>query len=302
MQQPPNGAPQRGTQPLRQGTTRPFSDAFVSSSGAPAPSQQRGTRPLQASPEALKTLVPQRLTEVQKDLDYVRHLTTLFAAPVTLLRYATHLVDAPPEPPVAAEVAPLEVAAPEAEDEAALGDGSALDAEEAALLEPVDPTPEPFRSLTTPQRALAHEVAEVLRRDPKLKQRAMVALYQFDDTLTSYREAADLMDEIYGCDFAAAWERLPLLGIERLKGKAYAICGFYENFKHDAVINRVFPAPKGGGGATGPLGAPGGRTGPLVQPVVQPIVQPVAQAASQPPATGATPSGLLGKIKGLFGK
>ncbi|MNL66790.1 hypothetical protein D3C87_1913100 [compost metagenome] len=108
------------------------------------------------------------------------------------------------------------------------------------------------------------------------------------------------MDEIYGCDFGAAWERLPLLGIERLKGKAYAICGFYENFKHDPVINRVFPAPNnGGGGATGPLNASPARTGPLVQPIVQPVVQPVAQPQAD---TSATPNGLLGKLKGLFGK
>ncbi|HEY9898831.1 MAG TPA: hypothetical protein V6D00_06580 [Pantanalinema sp.] len=290
MQQPPKGSPQRGTQPLRQGTTRPFSDTFVPSGGPAAPAQQRGTRPLQPlSPDALKTLVPQRLTEVQKDLDYVRHLTTLFSTPVTLLRYAAHLVDAPPAPEAPAAV----------EETGPSGEETPLDQPEegeAAPLEPEDPTPVPFRGLTTAQRALAHDVAEVLKRDPKLKQRAMVALFQFDDTHRNYREAAELMDEIYGCDFAAAWERLPLLGIERLKGKAYAICGFYENFKHDPVINRVFPAPSnGGGGATGPLNAPGGRTGPLVQPVVQPVSQPVTD-------TSLTPSGLLGKIKGLFGK
>lgn len=265
MQQPPNGSPQRGTQPLRQPNTRPFSDTFVSSGGPAAPASTRGTRPLQPlGTDALKTLVPQKLTEVQKDLDYVKHLTTLFSAPVTLLRYAVHLVDAPPVPEEA--------------------DGAETD--EA-------PTSAPFRGLTTAQRTLAHDVAEVLRRDPKLKQRTMVALFQFDDTLKSHREAAELMDEIYGCDFAAAWERLPLLGIERLKGKAYAICGFYENFKHDPVLNRVFPAPhNGGSGATGPLiNASPGRTGPLVQPVTQPQAD-----------TSLNPNGLLGKLKGLFGK
>lgn len=289
MQQPPNGSPQRGTQPLRQPATRPFSDTFVSSGGPAAPTNARGTRPLQAlPPDALKNLVPQKLTEVQKDLDYVKHLTTLFSAPITLLRYATHLVDAPP--PAAQEgIVPPQPAEIEA-----------VEAEEALFEEapePEDPTPAPFRSLTTAQRTLAHEVATVMGRDPKLKQRAMVALFQFDDTLSSHREAVELMDEIYGCDFTEAWNRLPLLGIERLKGKAYAICGFYENFKHDPVINRVFPPPHNGGGsgATGPLNLSPARTGPLVQPVVQPVSQPQADA-------GLTPSGLLGKIKGLFGK
>jgi hypothetical protein len=261
-----------------------LSDTFVQSGGPAAPAQQRGTRPLQPlAPDALKTLVPQRLTEVQKDLDYVRHLTTLFSAPITLLRYATHLVDAPPAPEAPPAAAGAQTWAEPAEDG------------EAPPAEPEDPTPVAFRGLTTVQRTLAHDVAEVLRRDPKLKQRAMVALFQFDDTLQNYREAAELMDEIYGCDYAAAWERLPLLGIERLKGKAYTICGFYENFKNDPVINRVFPAPApGGGGATGPLATPGGRTGPLVQPIVQPVAQPRTDVS-------AAPNGLLGKIKGLFG-
>ncbi|MNY73575.1 hypothetical protein D3C86_2123950 [compost metagenome] len=62
------------------------------------------------------------------------------------------------------------------------------------------------------------------------------------------------------------------------------------------MINRVFPAPgNGSGGATGPLNATGGRTGPLVQPVVQPVSQARSDAS-------AAPNGLLGKIKGLFGK
>ncbi|MNY73369.1 hypothetical protein D3C86_2121460 [compost metagenome] len=66
------------------------------------------------------------------------------------------------------------------------------------------------------------------------------------------------------------------------------------------MINRVFPAPNnGGGGATGPLNASPARTGPLVQPIVQPVVQPVAQPQAD---TSATPNGLLGKLKGLFGK
>lgn len=321
MQQPPKEPPKRGTQPLGRQSTHHFSDAFVSSNAQPSVAPARGTRQLQAPPlTSLKVAVPQRLEEVRKELNYVRHLTTLFGGSIMVLRFALYLVDNPlPPAPEPAEVLaapapqqePAEVfAAPEprqdpedpslerespAEAEACL-EGAEEGLEPVAVEpEPEDPVPVPFRALNPTQRDLAQAIAQVLA-NPKLKQRAQVTLFHFDEALRGHQEASAQLEQIYACPYEEAWERLNELAIERLKGKAYAICGFYDNYKNDPVICRLFPAPnQQNKGMTGTLN--GGKTGPLVQPVV-PAVQPVAPQA----ATSAEPGGLLGKLKGLFGK
>lgn len=294
----PQDPSRRGTQPLGRQSTHHFSDAFVSSSGQQGAAPARGTRQLQMPPPAsLKAVVPQRLEEVRKELNYVRHLTTLFGGPINVLRFALYLVDNPlpldPEDtacePEAAALEAVESDAPEAD----AADPSELPAL-AIEPEPYDPVPPQFRSLNQGQRELAEAIAQVLS-NPKLKQRAQVSLFQFDETARGHQEAAAQLEQIGSCSYEEAWERLNELGIERLKGKAYAICGFYDNYKNDAVINRLFPAPNQNKGMTG--GLAGGKTGPLVQPVVQPVIQPVA-----PQALSAEPGGLLGKLKGLFGK
>lgn len=304
MQQPPQEPPKRGTQPLGRQSTRHFSDAFVSSSNQPGAAPARGTRQFQAPPLAsLKTMVPQRLEEVRKELNYVRHLTTLFGAPIMVLRFALHLVDnpMPPEPapapvpeadPAALEAAPDAEAPPDWTDEDFDDELDGFQPEP----EPHDPVPAPFRALNPAQRELAQAISGVLATNAKLKQRAQVSLFQFDETLRGHQEGSAQLEQIYSCPYEEAWERLNELGIERLKGKAYAICGFYDNYKNDPVICKLFPAPnQQNKGMTGTL--TGGKTGPLVQPVVQPAVQPVA-----PQSTSAEPGGLLGKLKGLFGK
>lgn len=306
MQQPPKEPPKRGTQPLGRQSTHHFSDAFVSSNAQPSAAPARGTRQLQAPPlTSLKVAVPQRLEEVRKELNYVRHLTTLFGGPITVLRFALYLVDnplppapepvevlAPPEPPQAPEDPSLES---ESSAETFLEGTEEGLAPEAIEPEPEDPVPVPFRALNPTQRDLAQAIAQVLT-NPKLKQRAQVTLFHFDEALRGHQEASAQLEQIYSCPYEEAWERLNELAIERLKGKAYAICGFYDNYKNDAVICRLFPAPnQQNKGMTGTLN--GGKTGPLVQPVV-PAVQPVAPQAS----TSAEPGGLLGKLKGLFGK
>lgn len=311
MQQPPDPS-KRGTQPLGRQSTKHFSDAFVSSNAQPGAVPARGTRQLQMPPLAsLKVVVPQRLEEVRKELHYVRHLTTLFGGPITVLRLALHLVDNPmplepkptPAPPAEEAIAPP---APEAPEEAEappeeldLGlEAEESEGEETVEQEPEDddPLPAPFRGLKPPQRELAQAIAQALGSNPKLKQRAQVSLFQFDETLRGHKEASEQLEQIYDCPYEEAWERLNELGIERLKGKAYAICGFYDNYKNDPVICRLFPAPnQQNKGMTGSL--TGGKTGPLVQPAIQPVIQPAA-----PQGPGPEPGGLLGKLKGLFGK
>lgn len=314
MQHPPND--KRGTQPLGRQSTKHFSDAFVSSGSQQAAAPSRSTRQLQTPPLAsLKIAVPQRLEEVRKELNYVRHLTTLFGGPITVLRFALHLVDNPlppepePEPEAFIEYATEEEPAafiepPPAEegDESLASEASETETVEAVepKPEPYDPVPVPFRALNPGQREMAQAIADVLATNPKLKQRAQVSLFQYDETLRGHQEASAQMEQIYNCQYEEAWERLNELAIERLKGKAYAICGFYDNYKNDPVICRLFPAPnQQNKGMTGNLS--GGKTGPLVQPVIQPAVQPSIQPVA-PQGLGPEPGGLLGKLKGLFGK
>lgn len=247
----------------------------------------RGTRPLQAPPlESLKLVVPQRIEEIDKDLSYVRHLTVLFAVPVTVLRYALYLA----EHPLTGHLDPSDDAVgSEPEDQPDAGSEAAEDPAE-------DPSelPEPFQVLSIPQRELARAAARIILTNPKLKQRVQVSLFQYDETMRTYEESAHALEEIYACSFEEAWDRLNELGIERLKGKAYAICGFYDNYKHDGALGQIFPPPNSSPKmGSGPLGGNAGRTAPLVQPVM-----PVQLASQEPPSVG----GLLSKVKGLFNR
>jgi hypothetical protein len=285
--------PKRGTQPLSKLKGR--SDSFVSS-GAQLP-PQHGTRPLQMPPPAsLQIIVPQKLEEAGKIVTYVRHLVALFEGPVTLLRYAVYLTMPPPPPPEPVEPLPAE---PAPDTDWASSPDLAL-AEPAPLEESVDPPapsiPPEFERLNPAQRELAERCAEVIAQDPRVKQRAQVTLTQYDDAAEALRTAMAMLDDIYQCSYEEAWDRLGELGIERLKGKAYPISGFYENFKNDPALNHIFPAPNPANNPTAPLGGGGPKTRPLTQPLQAPVVHPVQQAPA--PESG----GLLGKLKGLFGK
>lgn len=317
MERPPQPPPRRGTQPLTSSPTKRLSDAFVSSSGEIS----RATRPMQPPPAALRTLVPQRLDQIRKELAYVRHLTLLFEEPVLQLRYALHLI-APPEPepmpepvvepePAVEDLLPIatEEALPEAPviTDLAMDDltGWSENAREAMPIapEPSEPPPAPdplahvpplFQRLNASKRALSEQIAELLTKDDKLGQRLQVTLFQFDETVRSLEEASERLDSVYKSSYEEAWTMIPEVGIERLKGKAYAICGFYEHYKNDALLNRVFPPPQ-----VNPRGQ-GAKTGPLVQPAGPPR-PPAVQPAIQPLDPGGS-SGLIGMLKGLFGK
>lgn len=264
--------PGQNTRPLQRARTAPLGDAFVASGTGPLPN---ATRPLRPPAGQLKEAVSAKLNEVKRELDYVRHLMSLFAPSIQILRYAVHLTTLP-------ELPALE-----------------------AFDEPIDPLSEPeaFDGMGAPQRKFARDIAEVLIRDPRVKQRAQVALYQFDEVVRAYDEGQATIDAIATCAFEEAWERLQELGIERTKGKAYAVCGFWDNFKRDPVICKLFPPPtpqntrgtqplnvNTAQAASGPLNAGQPGSGQLPR-----------QASAQPPkAASPEPSGLLGKLKGFF--
>lgn len=294
--------PKQPTQPFQRARTTPFGDAFVSSGSSPGPNV---TRPLRSPTGPLKDAVSAKLIEVKKELDYVRHLMTLFAPSIAILRYAVHLTTLPQLPTMESLDPPAFVPAPEPLEGEADGDGEAfkqspeLMVSEASAPEVpagAPPAPDPFAGMGLPQKKFGLDIAKVLVSDPRVKQRAQVALYQYDEVVRAYDEGNQTIESIATCAFEEAWERLQELGIERTKGKAYAVCGFWDNFKNDPVICKLFPPPTPQTNArgtqplslnSGSLGSPG--SGQLPKP---------APAASKPPT--AEPSGLLGKLKGFF--
>ncbi|MBI6546403.1 MAG: hypothetical protein HY692_06385, partial [Cyanobacteria bacterium NC_groundwater_1444_Ag_S-0.65um_54_12] len=117
----------------------------------------------------------------------------------------------------------------------------------------------------------------------------------------AYQDAKQTLEEIVQLPPALAWERLGTLAIERVKGKAYAICVFYENFKNDTVLDRLFPPPPGQTSQQTDLSFRSAPTRPL-------STRPSAALTEEPkmggqPATGEKPwPGLLGKLRGIFNK
>lgn len=271
--------PKRGTSPIKRPSTRPLGDSFVATSKGQQPaSGGAGTRPLSPLPAGpLKQAVPQKLEELRRELDGIQRLVTLFTMPILVLRYAMYLEDPSPfrhdEPP---------------EDEPSWVSG------EDESFEEEDPIPVGFRALGPAQRVLALEVSEVLKADPKVKQRAQVALHQYEEAARAQQEGSDKLQSLYQMTYEEAWDRIPEIAIERIKGKAYPISGFFDHFKHDPVISRVFPPPRN---------VPAQGTAPLgtANPASQPPAQPPAAAPTQQPQP-PTGDGLLGKLKGLFGK
>lgn len=302
--------PRQPTQPFQRARTTPFGDAFVSSAGAPGPNV---TRPLRSPTGPLKDAVSAKLIEVKKELDYVRHLMTLFAPSIAILRFAVHLSTLPqlptmesldhPAPPAPGDLAAAAEPTEALESEDAEGLSGSPDPEPVAP-EPVAPEPldseppalDPFAGMGIPQKKFGLDIAGVLVRDPRVKQRAQVALYQYDEVVRAYEEGNQTIDGIASCAFEEAWERLQELGIERTKGKAYAVCGFWDNFKNDPVICKLFPppTPQTVNRGTQPLSL---NSGQLPSPGSGQLQKP-APAAPKP--TTPEPSGLLGKLKGFF--
>ena len=274
--------PKQPTQPFQRARTTPFGDAFVSSASGTGP-LPNVTRPLRSPSGPLKDAVSGKLIEVKKELDYVRHLMTLFAPSIGILRFAVHLTTLPQLPTMESLDPPVDI--PE--------DIEAMDGDVDAYDEPPEPpAPDPFRSLGIPQKKFGLDIAGVLVKDPRVKQRAQVALYQYDEVARAYEEGNQTIEGIASCAYEEAWERLQELGIERTKGKAYAVCGFWDNFKSDPVICKLFPPP-----------TPQNHRG--TQPLNSGNLPPAGSGQLKPPSAApkpptAEPSGLLGKLKGFF--
>lgn len=301
----------QGTRPLYTNSkTAPLGDAFISSNG---PIQTaRSTRPLRMSPEMMREALPNRIAEVQSELDYVEHLVNLFRPRINIFRYAETLLTLPDDAVDPNEEVLEEDLAPEAEEVPGDAEDSneelATEAiEENQNIEDIDVSehsendeyaeePEeeevpPPPKLSYKERTLANfhltpdkeqfavRVSERIQAHPKLRQRVQITLHQFSDAESTYAKARGVFMTIMHNLPENAWELLEGIGIERLKGKAYAICGFYDNFRDDPMLIQVFPAP---------------HQNPTMP------VQPVQPVNPQP--TPQKPQGLLSNLKGLFGK
>lgn len=290
--------PNRGTRPLGSGAkTSGFGDAFVSSSDAPQP--QRTTRPLKMPAHMLKDAVPSRIADTKRDLDYVRHLTDLFRPHINVFRYAETLLTMPEDPEFAPPVPSIALEENEGNEENKGSEGSG---ENEGLADFEDftaaPGPSPrelalaeFR-LAPEKEELAKRIYERIRNDLKLRQRVQIAIHQYTEAEQNYQKALRSFGVIIKSSPENAWDLMDEMAIERLKGKAYAICGFYDNFKDDPVLGRVFPPPNQQ--AQKPRLNGGQQQTPQTRPLPQ-------QRPQQPQQQQKPASGFLDNIKGLFG-
>ncbi len=326
----------RPPSPAPRSQTTPFGDEFVRRSPTDA------TRPLKGQPtQNLQQEVQSKTGAVRQDLEYVRHLTTLFAPSIAVLRAGLKLTELPATPlepklpatligkPCQACGQALEEAAEAGacEDCGALyharcwaGSCTTIPAGEAAdtteppvpcgqsafaivpLVPPPDPAAGLLANLSAEGAAMARAIAGALGSDPKVKQRAQVCIYQYEEAYRAYQTGDSELREAERVPPQRAWSALEAIGIERIKGKAYAICGFYENFKDQPVLSNLFPPPRPQEVAPPAVPRPGpAKTQPLSQTVQQPArpSRDISQRDPGPPALEAT-GGLLGKLRNLF--
>ncbi len=288
--------PSEPTKPFQRGRTTPFGDEFVSSGKLSAAAGDGGTRPLpNLAGQNLIPAVTNKVGEIRRELDYIRHLVNLFAAPIAILKVGVKLSDPPPSAPQAP--VPQEVVEP---DDPEFGDES-----ETLDQIPVDPVEayeaELLMGLSPDQAELARAIGLYMLSNIKVKQRAQVCLFQYEEAYRTYQESSQAVEDALELPPASAWEKLHDIGIERVKGKAYAICGFYENFKTDGPVGQVFPPPRNKEelpqNATRPLAVPAPTRAPTKQPP-GPVPQDDDEDAPLPIEHAI--GGLLGKIKGLF--
>ncbi|HBN10193.1 MAG TPA: hypothetical protein DD435_16650 [Cyanobacteria bacterium UBA8530] len=264
-QTPPN----RGTRALNGASkTSGFGDSFVASNEG-APQQQRSTRTLKMSPAMIKDALPSRIAETKRDLDYVRHLVDLFRPFVNVLRMADLILSPPP---------PL----PDSEEEESEGPSpmQALWEEQIAALR-----------LSAEKQELATAVSERVRTNHKLQQRMQIALHQYLEAENGYTQALKSFALAANSAPENSWQILDNMAVERLKGKAYAICGFYDNFKDDPVLGRIFPPPNLSQQQQKPRVNLGGEKQP-------PATRPLPKETTPPPKK----PGFLDGLKGIFGK
>lgn len=335
MSQPPPQQPQkRATNPLQQRGTRPLGDAFVSSQHQlpqPRAAGVPGTRPLTGP---LKLSVQQRLSEVDSELGYIQHLLSLFYPSVVTLRYAEFLSGQSPQDAESTERARMEAlqSSSEPDPESEMAEESPPETE---LAEPelTDADPEPFlaadeeqeadmpleegvagdeppaelpypewtASFTGRQGAFALKMADVLRRSPKVLQRAKVALFQYDEASRAYSEGLALLEQASREAPEMAWGTLDRLGLERIKGKAYPISVFYEQFKGDPVLNQLFPPPQTPASAEGTPASPPEAAAPSAPQRAQPGIQ-IGNLQDRAAELKERGTDILNKFKGFLKK
>ncbi len=305
-------------------------------------SPTEATRPLKGQPtQNLQQEVRTKAGAIRQDLDYVRHLTTLFAPSIAVLRVGLKLAELPATtmPPRLPEeltgqlcqacgdtlvdtddAGTCEICgaiyharcwsgactAPLAQDIADTTEPPAPCGEGAFAPIPHVPPPDPaaglLANLSAEGAAMARAIAGALGSDPKIKQRAQVCVYQYEEAYRAYQTGDSELREAEASPSSLAWQSLESIGIERIKGKAYAICGFYENFKDQPVLSTLFPAPRPQEVAPPPQPRSGHA---VTQPLSPAGLPPARPSRSDPspdpgrPALEATGS-LLGKLRSLF--
>ncbi|HEY9764845.1 MAG TPA: hypothetical protein V6C82_00690 [Chroococcales cyanobacterium] len=271
-QTPPN----RGTRALNGASkTSGFGDSFVASNEG-GQQQQRSTRTLKMSPAMIKEALPARIAETKRDLDYVRHLVDLFRPFVNVLRMADLLLT----PPLEEEK-----------------ENPLLDSEKEAIEAPLSPMQALWEEqitalrLSPEKQELAMTVSERVRINHKLQQRVQIALHQYAEAESGYTQALKSFALAANSAPENSWQILDNMAIERLKGKAYAICGFYDNFKDDPVLGRIFPPPNLSQQQQKPRVNLGGEKQP-------PATRPLPKETTPPPKK----PGFLDGLKGIFGK
>lgn len=301
MNQPPN----RQTRPLG-GVYPNRGDTFTSSRPG---GLVKATQPLNQSPEALQAAVSKRISEINQELPNIRDLLKLFAPYVRILELAEQLLAftpeeieealTEPEPPIEPQLEPEEPSIVTSEDSTD-EPSEPLETEPEIPLE-IEPTPVVELTgarklfwdfnLMPENQEMAIKIAARLRQSPRLNQRAQVTIFQYNDAAQNYQSACQVISTVFDSTPDEGWALLEQIGIERLKGKAYAINGFYDHFKEDPVLGKLFPPPH-----FSPV-----QITPNLSGQRAPATTPLPETALPPPKPEPK-KGLFGNLKGLLGK
>lgn len=301
MNQPPN----RQTRPLG-GIYPNRGDTFTSSRPG---GMAKATQPLNQSPEALQAAVSKRVSEINQELPNIRDLLKLFSPYVRILELAEQLQEFSPEEIEEALIEPeplIEEPPVPMEEPILISEDSTdepLESPETELEIAPEVEPVPIIEMTGVRKLLwdfnlmpenqemAIKIAARLRQAPRIKQRAQVTIFQFNDAAESYQNACQVINAVFDSTPPEAWGLLEQIGIERLKGKAYAINGFYDHFKEDPVLGKLFPPPH-----FSPV-----QITPNLSGQRAPATTPLPETALPPPKPEPK-KGLFGNLKGFLGK
>jgi hypothetical protein len=188
-----------------------YADQFVRSATQPLPN--RSTRPLVMGPEA----AAQQIATAEQQIVVCRTILEQFEPRVSILKRAVeHL-----KKPAAAPTAPKK-----------LGFGAKK------------PAPPARQAPGAGDRAMIESVAQRLAAKPELLRRSEIALHQFADATGSVAMAETKLAGLHAIEPHAVPAELDRLELSKVQGKVYPICNFYEAFKDDEVLWRLFPPPQ----------------------------------------------------------